>query len=135
MDRGQQSHLPARPLHGVRLLQDGIDDPVKGGDTTMALRVWRQDQPPKPAGAPIWHKADRGDRYQSLLSLYRTENGLELKVECEGRGVFEYTPNGVGIAWEYGGTGPAHYFQTLGLSLWLELQGVPCIHANALALA
>ena len=82
----------------------------------------------------IWLKEDAGERYKSVLRLFETPTGFLLQIDCEGRGFFEYTPEGIGIYWEQGGTGPAHYFQTLGLSLWLELAGVLCIHANALAL-
>ncbi|MBA1333511.1 hypothetical protein QQ73_21550, partial [Candidatus Endoriftia persephone str. Guaymas] len=56
-----------------------------------------------------------------------------LRIDCEGKGEFGVSDDGLGIYWEQEGTGPAHYLQTLGLSLWLELQEVPCIHANALA--
>ncbi len=89
---------------------------------------------PKQTSDPIWQKADQGERYHSLLRLYKAPQGYLLKIDCEGKGSFKLSPEGIGIYWEQGGTGPAHYFQTLGLSLWLELQGIPCIHANGLAL-
>ncbi|MBL4782715.1 MAG: hypothetical protein JKX92_10785 [Porticoccaceae bacterium] len=97
------------------------------------LNVWALNTRPALTGDLIWVKEDVGERYKSLLSLTRTSNSLLLQVDCEGKGVFEYTPEGIGIYWEPGGTGPEHYFQALGMSLWLELQGVLCIHANTLA--
>ncbi|MFV0277080.1 MAG: hypothetical protein ACK5HY_07835 [Parahaliea sp.] len=67
------------------------------------------------------------------MSLHRSPDGLLLKVACEGRGLFHFTPQGIGTHWQMEGTGPAHYFQTLGLGIWLERRGVPCLHANAVA--
>lgn len=98
------------------------------------LRVWKSQEALSSSSPPLWLKNDTGERYQSLLQLYRTPTGLLLTIDCEGKGAFEYRQEGVGICWDAKGTGPAHYFQTLGLALWLEQQGVPCIHANGVAI-
>ena len=126
-------HCIDRPLHGVGLVERFSGACVPAPDLICNLDIWALNTRPALTGDLIWVKEDVGERYKSLLSLTRTPSSLLLQVDCEGKGVFEYTPEGIGIYWEPGGTGPAHYFQTLGLSLWLELQGVPCIHANALA--
>ncbi len=126
----------AKPLHGIQLiLGNGRDEhkQEREGDTVATLNVWQETEEPCYTTKPIWKKEERGERYQSLLKLYKTSRGFSLKIDCEGEGAFEFTPNGIGIYWKPSGTGPAHYFQTLGLSLWLELQGTPCIHANGLA--
>ncbi len=124
-----------RPLHGVRLVQGAEEESLQGftGESITTLRVWQQDSRCGTTTEPLWTMADQGERYETLLSLEKSPRGLLLKVDCEGQGEFEYTPEGIGVNWKQGGTGPEHYFQTLGLSLWLEQRGVPCIHANALA--
>ena len=127
------------PLHGLRLQaaeREPDDRPGATGTTTgdePTLKLWSLPWVPEHEPLPLWQKEDRGERYHSLLRLYRGETGLLLKIDCEGKGVFHYRPQGIGIHWERQGTGPAHYLQTLGVALWLELRGVPCIHANALA--
>ncbi len=99
--------------------------------TPFPLPIWQATKEPATTRL-LWQKEDRGERYTSRLEMHRTLSGLLLKIDCEGKGSFAYQPEGIGICWEEGGTGPEHYFQTLGAALWLELQGVPCIHANAL---
>jgi len=128
-----------RPLHGL-LLQASEPAASSGSPRgsslaqapeTTPLKLWKNPEEPKTTGL-LWSKEDRGERYSSRLELHRTQQGLLLKIHCEGSGSFEYRPEGIGIHWKRGGTGPEHYFQTLGAALWLELQGIPCIHANAL---
>lgn len=109
-------------------------DCIASQDIIRKLKVWPLNKKPVSNGELIWLKEDAGERYNSVLRLAKTPTGFLLEIDCEGRGFFDYTPEGIGVYWEQGGTGPAHYFQTLGLSLWLELAGVLCIHANALAL-
>jgi hypothetical protein len=83
---------------------------------------------------PLWVMEDMGERYNTHVSLYTQEQHSQiLKINCQGKGLFKFKDNTLTIDWEAEGTGPAHYFQTLGLALWLELNGVLCIHANALA--
>lgn len=119
-------------LHGIELIPKNSDP--KQSESLATLKVWPEKNQPGSAGAGMWNRQDIGERYQSLMSLHPTKRGLLLKVDCEGKGSFHYTPDGVGIYWESGGTGPEHYFQTLGLGVWLEQNGIACIHANALAL-
>jgi hypothetical protein len=84
--------------------------------------------------APIWQMQDEGERYQTHVALYKVEpNKLVLKIDCQGSGLFEFKDNRLTIDWQDEGTDAAHYFQTLGVALWLELNQVLCIHANALA--
>ena len=125
-----------KPLHGVKLALRGARcerAQASGQDVVGILDVWREDAEPKLIADPIWLKEDKGERFASLLRLSKTPRGLSLEIDCEGKGHFEYTPEGLGVYWAEGGTGPAHYLQSLGLSLWLEQRGLPCIHANALA--
>ena len=83
---------------------------------------------------PIWSMQDEGQRYTTQVALYQPESEtLLLKVDCQGKGVFRFKANTLTIDWQDEGTDAAHYFQTLGVALWLELNNVLCIHANALA--
>lgn len=74
-----------------------------------------------------------------------------LKINCQGNGIFEINTDtlaktddkasaqaitntdNINIDWQENGTDSAHYFQTLTAALYLELNKVLCIHANALA--
>jgi hypothetical protein len=83
---------------------------------------------------PLWVMQDSGERYNTHVSIYEQDQlSRVLRIDCQGKGLFKFKGNTLVIDWEPGGTGPAHYFQTLGLAFWLELNGVLCIHANALA--
>ena len=141
-----------QPLHGLRLevvpdeAQPGSGTEGEGcatfvrgipaqarsdpGATPLKIQLLAEAPPTREC---LWEKETRGGRYLSRLGLYRTEKGLLLKIDCEGSGSFEYRPDGIGIHWQREGTGAEHYFQSFGVALWLELQGIPCIHANALA--
>lgn len=84
---------------------------------------------------PAWQLNEQSARYHSQITLYRiNECTWVLDIKCEGSGKFAITPNSITIDWQAGGTDATHYFQTLALSLWLELQNVPCIHANAMVI-
>jgi hypothetical protein len=124
------------PLHGVlpTSLSSSEQKLTKTDDRLTSLYIWQKQSRAACVSEPIWKKIESGKRYTSQLKLYRLSNGLLLKINCEGNGEFEYTPKGIGIYWENEGTGPSHYFQGTGLSLWLELRGIPCIHANCLAM-
>ena len=72
-----------------------------------------------------------------------------LKINCQGNGIFKINTDtlartkaradattntdNISIDWQENGTDSAHYFQTLTAALYLELNKVLCIHANALA--
>ncbi|MBU3004327.1 hypothetical protein [Paraglaciecola arctica] len=83
-------------------------------------------------GDKIWSLVDKGERYRTELNLFRSATSCSLQVNCEGHGVFKFTGNQLTIDWQKLGTGSAHYFQTVGLAVWLELNQVLCIHGNAL---
>jgi hypothetical protein len=86
--------------------------------------------------SPIWSLKDEGKRYATKLNIYALASGAKvLDVKCEGAGRFLLNENDIAIDWELGGTDSTHYFQTIAMAFWLELKGVPCIHANALEYA
>ncbi|WP_339726247.1 hypothetical protein [uncultured Paraglaciecola sp.] len=83
-------------------------------------------------GDKIWSLVDQGERYRTELNLFRSATSSSLQVNCEGQGVFKFTGNQLTIDWQALGTGSSHYFQTVGLAVWLEMSQVLCIHGNAL---
>lgn len=93
---------------------------------------------------PHWVIEDEGKRYKTKISLAIQDQNSNnsnvvnnpkylLKIDCQGKGLFKIDKNNIEICWNEKGTDSAHYFQTLGLALWLELNNILCIHANALA--
>lgn len=120
--------LCQQPLHGVHLSADGTPSP----DTPYKLTVKRGPITPLKNEFKIWSLVDKGERYTSTVSLFRCDDTLQLSIECEGVGIFEFKHNTLTIDWQWGGTGPAHYLQTLGVSLYLEQQNKICLHANTL---
>jgi hypothetical protein len=145
--QGIVSQLPRtffeKPLHGVRLYSLGeatIHTAKTKGDAEhrMSLRVEAAEQPPQSNKNLLWSLSDKGLRYESLVQFYESQASLKqpaqlLTICCEGKGSFEYTSQGIKVHWQKEGTGPEHYFQSMGLAFWLEQRGIPCIHANALA--
>jgi hypothetical protein len=87
----------------------------------------------KPKSAPIWTLHDIGERYSTLVELHNTNDIYQMNIECEGTGMFTFDSNSIQVNWQPQGTGFEHYLQSLGLSYWLEKQGIPCIHANAVS--
>ncbi len=85
-----------------------------------------------PSGELIWRGQQQGERYETQVALYKDALGVTLAVDCQGKGLFRLQGNQFDIDWSAEGTPASHYFQSMGLALWLELQGVPCLHGNAL---
>ncbi len=122
------------PLHGVRLLPDQ-EAGLVGFEFEHVLNVRLNfcKHLASATAAPLWRLQDQGERYKSVIELFDEPTRKLLQIECEGSGFFEYKGDAINIAWQNNGTGFEHYLQTVGLSLWLEINGVPCIHANAIA--
>lgn len=68
------------------------------------------------------------------FALFRLRGGFGLTVAGEGRGLFRCTSRRIDVEWTPPGTGAAHYLFTYALPLWLEAEGVPVLHASAVAL-
>jgi len=122
------------PLHGVQLL------PAQGGgllgiagECVRTVQLAAPRYFPLPKTKPLWRLQDQGERYTSTIELFDEPARQLLRIECEGSGIFECRNDVINVAWQSEGTGFEHYLQTVGLSLWLEMRGVPCIHANAIA--
>jgi hypothetical protein len=143
------NRLYLTPLHGVRC---GVVTPSATHSTannSLPFSISVSENPVLiPSNLePLWSLIDTGERYTSELHLYdipvQHEHNKQsqntaisgskiLEVKCEGTGRFMLNDNQLTIDWEAGGTDSSHYFQTSALALWLELNKVPCIHANAL---
>lgn len=121
--------LSAAPLHGVCIefsaTHSTLNSPYKLTTQFSPVTINTTQQ-------PIWQLLDEGERYHSQVCLYHNENGFQLSINCEGQGRFELKENQLTIDWQPTGTGPAHYLQTFGISLYLELKGHLCLHANTL---
>lgn len=89
--------------------------------------------------SPIWALNDEGARYRSQITLFQEgDSSIEndryyLKIDCQGSGLVKIAGQHITIDWQESGTDVAHYFQTWIAALYLELNKVLCLHANALA--
>jgi hypothetical protein len=84
-----------------------------------------------------WATEAEGPGGTVRLALFRTPGGFGLTVAGEGRGLYRCTPRRIDAEWAAPdprqGTGAAHYLFTYALPLWLETEGVPVLHASAVA--
>ncbi|WP_426357597.1 hypothetical protein ACPUVO_14200 [Pseudocolwellia sp. HL-MZ19] len=133
------------PLHGIAcepfcdLKNHKIKHNINVNFSALNLNTFNQQTVQDKA--PDWIMEDKGERYQSIVSLTINQNKQELlaspqyvlKIDCQGKGLFTISKNNIDVRWHDQGTDSAHYFQTIGLALWLELNNILCIHANALA--
>jgi hypothetical protein len=128
------SEVNLPPLHGVELRTHPLNN-AKNTTLPFHLNVTvNYDDIGQSNATPIWNMVDEGERYTSVVELYKQDSKFELSVQCEGSGTFTFDDNNMQVNWQSSGTGFEHYLQSLGLACWLELQGIPCIHANAITL-
>jgi len=97
------------------------------------LEVTYREATEVPSGEELWVAEPQGPIFRGRLALFRPGEGVGLAVDAEGRGVFHVTSRAIAIDWVAGGTGAAHYFFSHALPLWLEIGGVPVLHASAVA--
>lgn len=137
MNTPPKAPLLLQPLHGVELVfnsgTEGGHKPSQNLPFHLNVTI-NYDTDVVSTSLPIWTMLDEGSRYSSLIELYKDDNEHRLAVQCEGQGSFTFDHTNMSINWQSVGTGFEHYLQSLGLAAWLELQGVPCIHANAINL-
>ena len=86
-----------------------------------------------PTGDRIW-AAQPTARTMGGLALFREPEGFGLTVARAGSGLFRVTADTIAIEWVPDGAGPAPYFFSFALPLWLEWRGVPVLHASAVSL-
>ncbi|WP_158967168.1 hypothetical protein [Paraglaciecola sp. L3A3] len=136
MEDNQQSLLNT-PLHGVQLLDTANKLPTslkQVSNTAFTLPIDVQySSYQKPHTQPIWQLVDQGERYLSVIQLFKTEQDYTLNIECEGTGSFAISKTAIKVNWQPQGTDFKHYLQSLGIACWLELNAVPCIHANTIS--
>lgn len=141
MEDNQQSLLNT-PLHGVQLLDTANHLPNQAAPTNQATQLSntvfslpidiQYANYQKPTLQPIWSLIDQGERYLSVIELYQTEQDYTLNIECEGTGSFSISQPVIKVNWQPQGTDFKHYLQSIGIATWLELNNIPCIHANAI---
>lgn len=120
-----------KPLHGVQLVQQ--PSPTSPNDAVRFTLPFEQVSQLSPiTSKPIWQLIDEGERYTTQISLYQQANRYQLHINCEGTGLFDFSQEHMQVCWQPGGTGYEHYIQSTAIACWLELQSVPCIHANAM---
>ncbi len=121
------------PLHGVRLFQPAETDRLDcDGEYIESLKLSFSECFVPTQQKPIWRLSTQGERYSSVVELFDESAGKLLHIKCQGTGSFQYLGDEINVAWQDEGTSFEHYLQTVGLSLWLEMRGVLCIHANAI---
>ena len=118
------------PLHGVAC--DLLGSKSQQHNMPYNLTLNFEPISENTLGEKIWAFSDVGERYLTELGLFGSATNISLKVNCEGQGIFKFTGSQLSINWQKDGTDSAHYFQTVGLAVWLELNQVLCIHGNAL---
>lgn len=118
------------PLHGVACAPFGSEKQSSSMPYNLSLNF--ESIVEGTLGEKIWSLTDAGERYRTELNLFSSTTSKSLKVNCEGHGVFKFAGDQLTIDWQKLGTDSAHYFQTVGLAVWLELNQVLCIHGNAL---
>ena len=127
-------------VYGVRIQGDlpvefrpYLLSPAETGRHLRCLEVSCQLIHELPPAEECWVQERGVGNAKSRFALSKRSDGYDLTVRCQGNGVFRFATEGVAIEWLPGGTGPAHYFFSYALPLWLELQGVPVLHASAVA--
>lgn len=126
--------LPLKPLHGVEIL-NAQSHSKENSDYPYQLILTVNDLVrSKHQIDPIWTLLDNGERYTSLIQLFKNTDNYELTVKCQGQGSFVFDNSSMQVSWDPTGTNFEHYLQSIGLACWLELKGVPCIHANAISI-
>lgn len=99
---------------------------------TLALSYAEATSPP-PVRDELWARVYPAPEGSSRLALSGIRDDLALSIHCRGSGVFSLRRGSVAISWTPGGSGAEHYFFHQALPLWLELRGVPVLHASAVA--
>jgi len=125
--------LYATPSHGVAFFVSGAQQFNTSCTLPYSLEISQQSFTIPANASLIWSLNDEGARYSTSLKIYLLPDQTHvLQVDCEGHGQFHLSDDKITIDWRSGGTDSSHYFQTIAMSLWLEMQGILCIHANAL---
>jgi len=143
MEPGESVQAGLEPVSGVVYgihirgelpieFQSCLLPPVEAGpDPKHSVEVSYRPIRELPEVAEFWVQESRNTEANSRFAMFGQPDGIGLTVRCQGGGLFRFTTAGIAIEWLPGGTGPAHYFFSHALPLWLALQGVPVLHASA----
>jgi len=123
-----------RTSHGLLFFNHKEKHPVGQNLTPLQLDINYTHNIPAPTTQPFWVQKDTPPGSSTIYTLYREQTGWRLDIKCQGSGSFLYNEKGIKIYWLPDGTDATHYLFGIGLALWFELQGIPCIHGNSLAI-
>lgn len=101
--------------------------PGRAGAVELAYRTLGE----LPEVEESWASEAEGPGGTVRFGLFRAPGGFGLTVAGPGRGLFRCTSGRIEVEWL--GPGAAHYLFTYALPLWLESEGVPVLHASAVA--
>jgi len=102
-----------------------------GAAPALAVEVSYRTLDHLPAVEESWTSEAPGPGGTVRFGLFRLPAGFGLTVAGPGRGLFRCTSRRIEVEWA--GPGAAHYLFTYALPLWLEAEGVPVLHASAVA--
>lgn len=128
-------HQGSHVSHGLLIIGQKGDYPsVQAENITdrIYLDVTYTREIPPPSTSPDWSGEDSPPGPTAVYTLYRERTGWRLDIGCQGKGTFLYYDNTIKVYWHPEGTGAAHYLFGIGLALWFELRGIPCLHGNSL---
>lgn len=104
---------------------------VAGSTTELAVTYETIHEPP--TVEPIW-RLEPGPEVAAGMALFRQPGGFGLSIDGDGQGLFRVSSEEIAIEWLPGGVDAARCFFSYALPLWLELTGVPVLHASAVSL-
>jgi len=130
----QKSAIPQNHIsHGLLFINRKEDYPVGQDLDPLQLDIKYTHNIPAPTTQPFWIQKNTPPGSSTIYTLYREQTGWRLDIKCQGSGTFLYSEKGIKVYWLPEGTDATHYLFGIGLALWFELQGIPCIHGNSLA--
>jgi hypothetical protein len=83
--------------------------------------------------APVWESKAKDLAWPGRFAVAPVRGGVALSVTAEGQGIVRLQRRSIRVEWLAGTAGAAHSFLAFALPLWLELRGVPVLHASAVA--
>ncbi|MEM1156220.1 MAG: hypothetical protein AAGI44_18955 [Pseudomonadota bacterium] len=125
-------------MHGLTLLGDAL--PLQVADTELAdvgpfrvqLRILGTSETDK--GERIWQFTHQGERSYSHYYLNRLAEAYTLTVDSHSQCGFRYTSDAIEILQSSVDHAWFDQLNGIGLAVWLEMRGVPCIHATVLSI-
>ena len=135
MTKQESGHPKPNISHGLLLLSWKDNYSITKAEQItdiLKLDITYTHKIPPPSTQPIWTQNISPPESSSALKLYQEPSGWRLDIECLGKGTFLYREDGIEVYWSPEGTDATHYLFGIGLAIWFELHGTPCLHGNSL---